>query len=60
MFFDSSPSISQAPLRQPGGRHAHGLVGALLAYVSVVSAGVAAAAAVVGAGIPVEVLTASF
>jgi hypothetical protein len=60
MFFNSSPSASQTPLRHPGRRRAHDLAGALLAYVSVVSAGVAAAAAVVGAGIPVEVLTASF
>lgn len=36
------------------------MVGAVIAYVSVVSVGVAAAAAVVGAGIPVEMLTASF
>jgi hypothetical protein len=60
MFFDSSPSISQASLRPPGSRRARGLAGALLAYVWVVSAGVAAAVAVVGAGIPAEVLTASF
>ncbi|MGC1173305.1 hypothetical protein [Polaromonas sp.] len=58
MFFNSS--TNQPPVRRSGHRHAHGMVGAVIAYVSVVSVGVAAAAAVVGAGIPVEMLTASF
>ncbi|MEO8020347.1 hypothetical protein [Polaromonas sp.] len=58
MFSDSS--ANQAPPRGSDHRRAHGLMGAVIAYVSVVSVGVAAAAAVVGAGIPVEILTASF
>jgi hypothetical protein len=58
MFSHSSESRKAAwHSRDPS---THGLLGALIAYVSVVSVGVAAAAAVIGVGIPVETLTATF
>jgi len=53
-------SAHHKPACHSAGRGAHGLLGALIVYVSVVSVGVAAAAAVIGAGIPVEALTATF
>lgn len=56
-FNDVSVPLSGSP---SGGRGERRLMGALLAYVSMVSAGVAAATVVVLAGVPVEALIASF
>lgn len=56
-FNDAPAPLSGLP---SGGRGERRLMGALLAYVSTVSAGVAAATVVVLAGVPVEALVASF
>lgn len=51
------PHSAPAPSGRKGGRR---LVGALIAYCSAVSASIAAAAALVSAGLPVDALIAIF